>query len=110
MEVKALFLGKVCDTWDWKEEPECDFPHLFVDLPNWFRDKHFTRWFHPELPGLLRKEDFDVLVIGGYFMPSLILAAMWCIKNKVPYIFLCESHDRGLITTWWRRLLRRMIV
>ena len=110
IEIKALFLGKTCDTWDWKREPKCDFPHEFVDLPDYFKKKHYTRWIHPKLPKLLRSDNFDLLVIGGYFIPSEIMAAIWCIKNGIPYIIWFESHDRGLETTFWRKIIKQIIV
>jgi len=110
MDIKALFLGKVCGTWDWKREPECDFPHLFVELPAFFDTENFTKWLHPSLPRVLREEQLDLLVINGYFMPSQIWAALWCIWSGVPYIFWSESHDRGFRTSWYRKLFRHLFI
>ena len=41
----------------------------------------------------LSEGGYDAVVIGGYAQPTMQLAILWCILNKVPYILLSESHN-----------------
>ncbi len=110
LEIKVIFLSKVCGDWNWHQEPECDFPHEFVEGPFWMSERNYYSWFHPKLIKLLEKEKPDVLVINGYFAPSMLWAALWSARKRKPFVFWSESHDRGVNQPMWRRMLRRALV
>ena len=41
----------------------------------------------------LSEGGYDAIIISGYAQPTMQLAILWCILNKVPYILLSESHN-----------------
>lgn len=61
----------------------------------------------------LSEGNYDTVVIGGYIQPTMQLAILWCILNKVPYILLSESHNltkRPLLTLLLKWPLVKFVV
>jgi len=110
VEIKVIFLSKVCGPFDWHSDLECDFPHVFLELPEWLKRKNYPQWIHGELPRLFRREKFGVVYIGGYFLLSMIYAAVWCIRTGTPYIIGVENHGRGHQSSLLRKLVNRALI
>jgi glycosyltransferase involved in cell wall biosynthesis len=56
----------------------------------------------PEIWGLLRRERFDVLVIGGWSLMAPQLAIVWARATGVPYLIISENHEREPRPAWVR--------
>src|SRR5258707_6228410 len=63
--------------------------------------------------GLLERERFDVLVIGGWSLMASQLAIIWARTRRVPYLIVSENHLREPRPAWVRALkslvLRRVV-
>lgn len=40
----------------------------------------------------LAANEFDAVLVGGYNHPTMLLAIRYCIRNKIPYFLMSESH------------------
>lgn len=55
---------------------------------------------NPGISRELTKYRPDVVVLGGYVQPTMLLAIAWCRRRSVPYILHWESHDAALRARW----------
>lgn len=61
----------------------------------------------------LRKNQYDVVVIAGYWPLTMLLAVTWCIISGTPYIIWSESHHfkpRSWVTRFTKRMMLPVIV
>jgi glycosyltransferase involved in cell wall biosynthesis len=56
----------------------------------------------PQIWGLLERERFDVLVIGGWSLMATQLAIVWARIRHVPYLVVAENHLREERPLWIR--------
>ena len=56
----------------------------------------------PQIWGLLQRERFDVLVIGGWSLMAPQLAVVWARTHRVPYLMISENHAREPRPAWVR--------
>jgi len=67
----------------------------------------------PQIWGLLERERFDVLVIGGWSLMATQLAILWARRRRIPYLIVSENHLREPRPAWVRALkslvLRRVV-
>ena len=57
----------------------------------------------PQIWGLLERERFDVLVVGGWSLMAPQLAIVWArIRHRVPYLIISENHSREPRPAWVR--------
>jgi glycosyltransferase involved in cell wall biosynthesis len=54
----------------------------------------------PQIWGLLNRERFDVLVIGGWSLLATQLAIVWARAHHVPYLVISENHFRENRPAW----------
>lgn len=54
----------------------------------------------PQIWPLLEREQFDVLVIGGWSLLATQLAIVWARRRKVPYLVISENHFREKRPLW----------
>lgn len=109
LDAKVFFLGKTCGPWNWDMDMGGDFPFEFVEMPSLIPKDRYAMWFHPRLPKIIKDGKYDVVVIGGYFIPSLIMAVAWCRLRGIPYIMWSESHG-GMQRSGIKKLLRPLLV
>lgn len=110
IEMKVIFLSKVCGEFNWHTDPVCEYPHEYIEIPDFLKIKNYPQWVPSKLRRLLREEKFDVIVLNGYFLASHIYTAFWCMANRVPFLFWVESHNRGVIKTLPRRIVHRLFI
>ncbi len=56
----------------------------------------------PQIWGLLGRERFDVLVIGGWSLMATQVAIVWARLHRVPYLVISENHLRERRPAWVR--------
>ena len=56
----------------------------------------------PQIWGLLERERFDVLVIGGWSLMAPQLAIVWARVRRTPYLLVSENHLREERPAWVR--------
>jgi glycosyltransferase involved in cell wall biosynthesis len=56
----------------------------------------------PQIWGLLERERFDVLVIGGWSLMAPQLAIVWARLRGTPYLIVSENHSREPRPAWVR--------
>lgn len=87
----------------------------WIEVPNRSPRPGLGRFFgllNPGLWGLIRRKQFDAILITGYFYASAwiaILSAKW---HKVPILITTDGHN---LRTWstrsrWKRWLKRLVV
>lgn len=93
-----------------------DFSGLDVEILNgWsYRPKRQVnplsiKW-NPMVATTLSQFDPDVVAISGYLHPTMMLAASWCRKHKVPYGIVCETSCRNSNCYGWRWYIKRLVV
>lgn len=109
LRIKVYFLGETCGVWNWDKEIGGDYPYEYLSLPFFLPKDKYSFWVHPQIPKVLKSGSFDVVVIGGYFIPSFLIAIMWCIHKGVPYVLWSESHGE-MRRSIWRKAVRPLIV
>ena len=73
---------------DWEQYTRVIPGHNFViPLINKNITINFRIW------GELSKGDFDAVIIGGYYPPTMYLSALWSIYHRIPYIINSESQS-----------------
>lgn len=80
-----------------------------VILPNrtffWGRSPIHT---NPQIISELRRQDFEVVVVGAYWPLTTLAAIIWCRWTQTPYVIICESHGlkpRSKAKKWLKRLV-----
>lgn len=109
LSMKVYFLGETCGVWNWEKEIGGDYPYEYLSLPSFLPKERYNLWVHPQIPKVLKSGSFDVVVIGGYFIPSFLIAVMWCLRRGVPYVLWSESHSE-MRRSVLRRALKPLIV
>ena len=92
-------------------ELEIDHRAVFLDGPT-LRTSWLLQHDYPITPsvwGLLQRERFDCLVIGGWSVFGAQLATAWARGHHVPYVLFAESH-LGEQRRAWVRGVKRAIV
>lgn len=51
----------------------------------------------------------DVVVLSGYFHPTMYLAALWCRLHGVPFGMTCETAERNTTTAGWKWRIKRVV-
>lgn len=70
------------------------------------RRNTFVYEVNPEIVGILRRGDFDLLVIGGYSVFAEQAALVYARLRGVPYLVHSESHLLKLRPAWVRAIKR----
>ena len=52
----------------------------------------------------------DVLAIAGYTEPAMLSALIWSLYNQKPAILLSESKEDDASRSWWREIVKSLIV
>ena len=52
----------------------------------------YSIFLNPEVWSLIRKGRFDLVIIGGWFQPTMFLAALACFSRRNPFVVHSESH------------------
>jgi glycosyltransferase involved in cell wall biosynthesis len=63
----------------------------------------------PQIWGLLNRERFDCLVIGGWSLLATQLAILWARLHGVPYLLISENHFREERPLWVRAVKRLVL-
>lgn len=63
----------------------------------------------PQIWGLLERQRFDVLVIGGWSLMATQLSIIWARLNHVPYLVIAENHFREQ-RSWWVRAVKALVL
>lgn len=69
----------------------------------------FTIKLNPGIWNQLAKGNYSTVIIGGYIQPTMQLAILWCLVNRVPYILWSESHNVRP-RCFWRDLFKWPLV
>jgi len=109
MDLKVYFLGRSCGVWNYEMENGGDFPQEFLDIPSWLPRRRYSLWLHPQIPGKLEDNHFQVVIIAGYFIPSFLLAIFWCRLRGIPYLLWSESHE-GMRRSSLKKALRPFLL
>lgn len=104
---EALYCARREAGRDWEQEQK-NYPYRILPGLNYpFVGKNiFALKLNPGIWGQLSSRNYGAVIIGGYVQPTMQLAIAWCLRNKVPYILLSESHNltpRGIfrqISKW----------
>ncbi len=97
IEFKVFFLAETVSGRLWNVEREkIRFEYrvlkgLKIPLPN-----RFPIFFNPGIGSILRKENPDLIISGGYHHPSLLLALRYARKYQKRFILWCETHNESV--------------
>jgi len=97
IEFKVFFLAETVSGRLWNVEREnirFDYRVLKgfkIPLPN-----RFPIFFNPGIGSILRKENPDLIICGGYHHPSFLLALYYAKKFRKRFILWCESHIKSV--------------
>lgn len=109
LSMKVYYLGETCGVWNWDKEIGGDYLYEYLPLPSFLPKERYSFWFHPQLPRVLGSCSFNVVVVGGYFIPSFLLTILWCIRKGIPYVLWSESHSE-MHRSGLRRALKPFVV
>jgi len=80
----------------WKQELK-NYPYKVLGGLKWTMvgngDNIFVLKVNPGIWNQLSRGGFDAVIIGGYMQPTMQMAILWCLLNRVPYILWSESHN-----------------
>jgi len=74
-----------------------------------WRGADASAWDNPGITSRLKAETPDAVLIGGYNHPTMLRAMRHCIRLRVPYFLMCESHLQNARSPA-RRLLKDRLV
>lgn len=109
LEVFYCAAGKADRPWsaDWERNYQWDvLPG--INLLAW-RGSGASLYFNPSVIERLRAGGFDAVIIGGYNHLTMLQAIRHCIKQKIPYFLMCESHLEKRRSSW-RTITKRRLV
>lgn len=66
-------------------------------------------YWNPAIRERLRRGHYDVVIVGGYNHPTMLVAMHYALRNGVPYFLMCESHLKSR-RHWWRCAAKETIV
>lgn len=64
------------------------YPHLFFKSKNYYLKQFHCR---PGIWQLLSEKKYDVIAIPGYYHPTCVIALLYCICTKTPFIWLSDA-------------------
>ena len=97
IEFKVFFLAETVSGRLWKIEREkIRFEYRVlqgfkIPLPN-----RFPIFFNPGIGSILRRENPDLIISGGYHHPSSLSALCYARKYQKRFILWCESHSESI--------------
>lgn len=97
IEFKVFFLAETVSGRLWNVEREkIHFEYRVlkgfkIPLPN-----RFPIFFNPGIGSILRKENPDLIICGGYHHPSFLAALYYAKKYQKRFVLWCESHAQSV--------------
>lgn len=103
IQVLTMFKKDIGHTY-WNIEKE-EYPNIYLGKSFKFRGRHF----HFKLLTSIHKRKFHVIVIPGYFHPTSLIAIIYCILIRKPFIYTADSITR-IADSKHKNLIRDSIV
>ncbi|MEH2374714.1 glycosyltransferase family 4 protein [Nostoc sp.] len=63
-----------------------------------------------KLNSILKEVNPSVIAIAGYFRPAMLFALAWCLWHRKPAILLSETTENDAPRSWWREVLKSIII
>jgi len=102
IDLTVVYAAPTVQQREWTLEPR--HAPIVLDGPSLplTRILHHDYPLTPQIWGLLERERFDVLVIGGWSLMATQLAIAWARIRHVPYLVVSENHLREERPRWIR--------
>jgi len=84
-------------------------PGIEIKIPNLPK----KNYLNPSIWKLLNNHNFDVVIVGGYYHITMLLAIFWALIHRVPYIINSESHfltKRNILTSFIKKFFLPQII
>ena len=84
-------------------------PVIKIKLPNLPEENYFN----PSIWKILSNNNFDVVIVGGYYHLTMLLAIFWALIHHIPYIINSESHfltKRNIFKSFMKKLFLSPII
>ena len=90
---------------------EIDWPWRFRGevLPGRALLGNHNGYWNPAILKRLREREYDAIILGGYNHFTMLAAAWYAHRKKIPYLVMCESFH-GLRRPWYSRVLKGPLV
>jgi len=108
--VIGIELSRSDSVYAWKTDSQ-NFPvPIFSIFGNEYHESLSLRQKFLRVNAALCRLNPDVLAIAGYTEPAMLSALIWSLYNQKPAILLSESKEDDAPRSWWREIVKCLIV
>lgn len=109
-QVVAIELARSQDEYPWQIKVDNLHFSLISVIQEQALEKTNTFKLAQKLNSILKKENPSVIAIAGYFQPAMLFTLAWCLWHRKPAILLSETTENDAPRSWWREVLKSIIV